>query len=410
MDEAFTPHNPHWEQLLPFELNTGSSSRSIDAAWNSLLSLSPPPPNPSQHHACNLCNHDPRTSRQSHRRRNLRSPLTSTSNTNAPLPSSPPVSLTSTRPDRSSHCNPLPQFHPRLPTQQRSEIPPAFNNYAYPQDNNTNNQSYQPLQLPHIDTITQNIPSPTTTAADLPPSSSQFSWDPAGGDDSFFDPDFWPNLADTHFGGSNNNNNNIDLDAQPDFVDLTSATPPVITMPPAVARKRRASSSAASRGGGTASGPSNKRRKAVDEGIKEETGEDGKVEQLDLVDLEDEGGIAKVLEQQQASAIKEQQAAAGQGDEPSKLSTVQCIICMEPMTDMTVTHCGHIFCHTCIMEALIAGENQGEPGKGTSKCPVCRKKVARPKEKSKDKREVIPLEIKVLTKSSSLANKGKEKL
>ncbi|KAI4194624.1 MAG: hypothetical protein LQ348_002603 [Seirophora lacunosa] len=47
------------------------------------------------------------------------------------------------------------------------------------------------------------------------------------------------------------------------------------------------------------------------------------------------------------------------------------------------------------MESLIAGENQGEPGKAASKCPLCRKKVSRPKEKTKDKREVIPLEIKL---------------
>ena len=154
--------------------------------------------------------------------------------------------------------------------------------------------------------------------------------------------------------------------------------------------------------------------------------ENAEVEHLDLVNINDDGGLSKVLEQQQAAAIKEQQGP--QGDVPTKLSNVQCIICMEPMTDMTVTHCGkspfnattkvislnetpalagHIFCHTCIMEALIAGENQGEPGKGTSKCPVCRKKVARPKEKSRDKREVIPLEIKFVTRSSLVKGKAK---
>ena len=47
------------------------------------------------------------------------------------------------------------------------------------------------------------------------------------------------------------------------------------------------------------------------------------------------------------------------------------------------------------MEALIAGENQAsEPGKGASKCPICRKKVKRPKDK-KDTGHVVPLEIKV---------------
>ena len=46
------------------------------------------------------------------------------------------------------------------------------------------------------------------------------------------------------------------------------------------------------------------------------------------------------------------------------------------------------------MEALIVGENQGsEPGKGASKCPICRKKIKRPKD-SKDTREAFTLEIK----------------
>ncbi|KAL8710034.1 MAG: hypothetical protein Q9220_005305 [cf. Caloplaca sp. 1 TL-2023] len=421
MDGSFTPHNPHWEQLLPFELNTGSPTRHIDAAWNNLLSLSPPPSNPLQH-AYHHCNHDPPTSHQSHRRRNLRSPLSSaTSNIN--LPPSSSVSLPSTRPNPPSQRSTLPQLRPPLPPlpAQPSENPNSLNSYAYPQDN-----TYQSLQLPRINTTSQPVSPPPADLPSLPPS-SQFSWDVDGGDDSFFDPDFWPNLPDTHL------SSNIDLDA-PDFVDLTSTTPPATTMAPATARKRRASSSTASRGaGGGTSGSSayaNKRRKTADEGIKEET-EDRKVEQLDLVDLDDEAGLSKVLERQQAATIKEQQAAAGQADAPTKLSTVQCIICMEPITDMTVTHCGklfsvepsqskekqmidwmlqttgHIFCHMCIMEALIAGENQGEPGKGTSKCPVCRKKVARPKEKSKDKRDVIPLEIKVLTKSSLAKGKAK---
>ena len=57
------------------------------------------------------------------------------------------------------------------------------------------------------------------------------------------------------------------------------------------------------------------------------------------------------------------------------------------------------------MEALIAGENQGaEPGKGQSKCPICRKKVKRPKD-NKDTHHVIPLEIKIVTRPRN--GKGK---
>lgn len=65
------------------------------------------------------------------------------------------------------------------------------------------------------------------------------------------------------------------------------------------------------------------------------------------------------------------------------------------------------------MEALIAGENQsnpGDPGKGTSKCPVCRKKVVRPGGKGRDRRDVIPLEIKCVTRSQLVKGKAKAKI
>lgn len=62
------------------------------------------------------------------------------------------------------------------------------------------------------------------------------------------------------------------------------------------------------------------------------------------------------------------------------------------------------------MEALIAGENQGsEPGKGSSKCPVCRKKVKRPKD-SKDTSNCIPLELKLLAKSREVKDGGKARV
>jgi len=62
------------------------------------------------------------------------------------------------------------------------------------------------------------------------------------------------------------------------------------------------------------------------------------------------------------------------------------------------------------MEALIAGENQGsDPGKGTSKCPVCRKKVIRPagvpNRKSRD--DIIPIAMKVKSRIRSGKGKGR---
>lgn len=71
---------------------------------------------------------------------------------------------------------------------------------------------------------------------------------------------------------------------------------------------------------------------------------------------------------------------------------------------------GHLFCHSCLMEALIAGENQGsDPGKGTPKCPVCRKKVVRPNHNvgRKFRDDVVPLAMKVRTRKRGA--KGKER-
>jgi hypothetical protein len=59
------------------------------------------------------------------------------------------------------------------------------------------------------------------------------------------------------------------------------------------------------------------------------------------------------------------------------------------------------------MEALIAGENQGgEPGKGRSRCPVCRERVVR-KPAGKRHPEVIPLELKLKIRNEK--GKGKQR-
>ncbi|KAL8932980.1 MAG: hypothetical protein Q9216_006577, partial [Gyalolechia sp. 2 TL-2023] len=229
----------------------------------------------------------------------------------------------------------------------------------------------QSIRLPSINTLTQNL-----SPVDRP--SSRYSWDSAGADSLFTD--FWPDLGHTNFDGSLDGNG---------FVDLTTDSSPQHPAMAPVTRKRGASAMVTPAPASPQPKRSNKRRKLSDPRVKDEGAL--KVEQIDLMDVEDDSGLSQVLEQQQAAAIKEQQGS--RGDEPTKLSSIQCIICMEPMTDMTVTHCGHLFCHTCIMEALIAGENQDEHGKATGKCPVCRKKVCKPKEKSRDRREVIPLEI-----------------
>ena len=60
-------------------------------------------------------------------------------------------------------------------------------------------------------------------------------------------------------------------------------------------------------------------------------------------DFGDDTGLLKVLEQQRMATIKAQQE---QANKPVKLSTLQCIICMETMKDLTATHCGTSFLFT----------------------------------------------------------------
>lgn len=60
------------------------------------------------------------------------------------------------------------------------------------------------------------------------------------------------------------------------------------------------------------------------------------------------------------------------------------------------------------MEALIAGEQQEvEPGKFGSRCPMCRKKVKRLKTQRDSKSDFTVLEIKGMTKSQFVAQKLK---
>ncbi|KAF2844678.1 hypothetical protein T440DRAFT_502916 [Plenodomus tracheiphilus IPT5] len=71
----------------------------------------------------------------------------------------------------------------------------------------------------------------------------------------------------------------------------------------------------------------------------------------------------------------------------TNFNTFTCVICMDTPTDLTATSCGHLFCHTCLMEALVAGENRTGPSEAKrSQCPICRKVLNR--NKSSD---VIPL-------------------
>ncbi|OLN81623.1 E3 ubiquitin-protein ligase complex slx8-rfp subunit slx8 [Colletotrichum chlorophyti] len=75
-----------------------------------------------------------------------------------------------------------------------------------------------------------------------------------------------------------------------------------------------------------------------------------------------------------------------------KLSAFQCVICMDDVTALTVTHCGHLFCSECLHSALNVDATR-------NKCPICRQKV-----ETKDRSDYTtktkgfwPLELKLMT-------------
>ncbi|KAI9879871.1 MAG: SUMO-targeted ubiquitin ligase complex subunit slx8 [Pleopsidium flavum] len=183
------------------------------------------------------------------------------------------------------------------------------------------------------------------------------------------------------------------------YIDLTldGSSPNM----PAAAPKRAPSRTQDSRESSSAPVHLAKRQKtqpsaSLNTGSLEVKNENEKIDEVDLRDIDDDTGLSKVLEQQRIETIRAQQ---NDGNKPLKLSSIQCIVCLEPMTNITATSCGHLFCHTCLMESLIAGEQQTEPGKSPlSRCPVCRKRTRRTVPGSAA-REIIPLELKLMKKS-----------
>ena len=77
-----------------------------------------------------------------------------------------------------------------------------------------------------------------------------------------------------------------------------------------------------------------------DVGSSKTRGEGTKIEEVDLRDVDNDRGLTDMLELQRTAAINAQKEEAGK---PLRLSGMQCIICMEAMTNITATHCGKFF-------------------------------------------------------------------
>jgi DNA-directed RNA polymerase subunit RPC12/RpoP len=81
-------------------------------------------------------------------------------------------------------------------------------------------------------------------------------------------------------------------------------------------------------------------------------------------------------------------------DNRTKLSGFQCVICMDDVTGLTLTHCGHLFCAQCLHSSLNIDSTRG-------KCPMCRSKIdMKPRETYTTKTKGYwPLELKLMTRS-----------
>ena len=212
-------------------------------------------------------------------------------------------------------------LHPTVPTsitRKRSHLdPPNFPLQSDPVGFNTNS-SGRPFNTPTFRSrpttpLTRGLPRPVTPESLL---SEDFF---ASGSSSRRSDTPWPDPEDYS-----------------EFVDLTADSSPP-NMPPArhVSKNPRDASSA----------PSNpaKRRKTEASQSSIRTRE---IEEVDLRDVDEDNRLSKVLEQQRMATIRAQQE---QANRPVKLSTLQCIICMESMTDLTATHCGKAFSVTLFL-------------------------------------------------------------
>ncbi|KAG6365489.1 hypothetical protein INS49_007100 [Diaporthe citri] len=90
-------------------------------------------------------------------------------------------------------------------------------------------------------------------------------------------------------------------------------------------------------------------------------GDSGGVELYDLTKSDD--GVPKDLFQ----PVK---------DSSIKLSTFECVICMDAATNLTVTCCGHMFCAQCLHQAMHTELTK-------KVCPMCRQRLDKPTPKSK---------------------------
>ncbi|KAF8854833.1 hypothetical protein BDZ45DRAFT_676657 [Acephala macrosclerotiorum] len=155
-------------------------------------------------------------------------------------------------------------------------------------------------------------------------------------------------------------------------IDLTASSPPRPGL--ALSRKRRADT------------PGEERPSKASKTVLPADSDD--VPLVDLVDVNSQKELEEKKARDKAEAIKK--ANQDEATKPVKLAEFKCIICMDDPTDLTVTHCGHLFCSECLHQALHAGERKC--------CPVCRNPIVLNRAGQKPTNKgYFPLAMKLMT-------------
>ncbi|KAG9548211.1 hypothetical protein KCU71_g15212, partial [Aureobasidium melanogenum] len=107
------------------------------------------------------------------------------------------------------------------------------------------------------------------------------------------------------------------------------------------------------------------------------------LDDTDEDEIEELGPDNDILAKEREALVTKQRE---ESNKISRIGELNCMICLEHFTNMTATHCGHIFCHECLTQALIASQRNSDHNYGT--CPACRKPI-----KPKGKTQIVPLTL-----------------
>ncbi|KAK3938494.1 putative SLX8 protein [Diplogelasinospora grovesii] len=168
--------------------------------------------------------------------------------------------------------------------------------------------------------------------------------------------------------------------SSPAVIDIASGP---ASSPPS-SRRRRPTPQSTSRQTPTRRPPMKRKRDTV---------EDSSIE--DAFRASDDEGV-KVIDLANADQMPPPPVPPPKPKNEVKLSAFQCVICMDDVTDLTVTHCGHLFCSECLHSSLHIESHKRI-------CPICRQKIdPRPAngQFSVRAKGYYPLELKLVTKKS----------